>query len=123
MQVWSVGRSKDGLFVHADRVPFWAWAAQGLADESCAALERLTGLCLINPPEWTYRLRWGKPDEDGYTEACLGHCIWAFGQNFLRGFGAWRREKELARFPVSREQVRQWYPGDSVLLDEDECQG
>lgn len=130
MLTWYAGRDADGWHIQLVSVPFWAWAAQELGDRACGALEQLAGICLIDPPEWMTRLKWGEhdwddPDEPRFLDAA--DLSWAFGQQLVTGFGAWRRERRVARIPVTVAQLREWLPdwgGDWLDLEDDgEAQG
>jgi hypothetical protein len=110
LRTWTLSRSRDGTAVSLDEAPFWAWAAQTLGENICWALEKTTGVCLIDPPEWMWSLRWGKPDADGYTERCAGHVVSRAGNALCSGFGAWRRGWTAGMLPVTDEWVREHQP-------------
>jgi hypothetical protein len=110
MQTWAISRQSGETFASLDRIPFWAWAAQVAGEEICDLAEKVTGVCLCAPPDWLYAIRWGEPEEDGYTPKSAGHLVSRFGQALCTGFGAWKQEKEVARLPVTDEQVREWNP-------------
>jgi hypothetical protein len=107
---WVLSHSKDGTSVSLEEVPFWAWAVQAAGDELCYLTEQATGFCFIAPPEWMFRLRWGRLDGDGYTSRNLGSKVWDFGNALLSGFGAWHLQKTIARLPVSYDWVREHQP-------------
>lgn len=110
MRTWSLSYGQDGTTVSLTEVPFWAWAAQEIGEGLDVLSEKVTGLCLINPPEWMFALRWGALDEDGYTPRSAGSVLYRFGQQLMNGFGAYRREKTIAHLPVSSEWVREHRP-------------
>lgn len=110
MKQWNLVHSLEGTSVSLEEVPFWAWAAQHAGDNFCWLTEKLTGFCFLSPPEWMFRLRWGKLDDDGYTARNVGHYMWAFGNALCSGFGAYRREKKITSLPVSYDWVREHQP-------------
>ena len=110
MNVWGLSHSKEGTSVSLEEVPLWAWLAQEACEGFCALTEKLTGFCFISPPEWMFRLRWGRLDADGYTSRCAGSVLWRFGQALCGGFGAYRRQKTLTCVSVSYEWVREHQP-------------
>ena len=123
MKVWHLTHSLEGTSVTLTEVPFWAWAAQYLADE--AEGRHFPGFCLIDPPAWAWDIQWGEAEEDGYNPHTLGSVIWRFGQAMLGGFGAWKHEKDIVSLPVSYEWVREHcpdagWPWDGSDDDEDD---
>ena len=64
----------------------------------------------FSPPEWTFRARWGKGDEDGWTPRSLGAKLYSLGQWAGCGFGTWKLERTVAEIPLSREQVLEHFP-------------
>lgn len=112
MQLWSLGNSlADGTYVHVYELPFWAWAVQEVPLYICEGIEKVTGFCLIAPPGWMYKLRWGPCDEEyGLADRSIGHITFMFGQWFGSGFGAWKHEKTLGKFPVTAEWVKEHCP-------------
>lgn len=74
------------------------------------ALVDITHPVFCEPPEWTYKVRWAEPDEDGWTEASLGYVLHSIGQYVGGGFNAYRRARKVASIPVSFEWVRKHYP-------------
>lgn len=61
-------------------------------------------------PEWSYRIRWGEADEDGWTEQSLGHLMFRVGQAASGGWGAWKKTRRIAAIPVSIEWIKDHYP-------------
>lgn len=123
LKAWSLSHSQEGHSVSLREVPFWAWAAARLGDNACWLLEQATGFCFIAPPDWMYKVRWGKPDAEGFTSRSLGSACWTFGQALCDGFGTHRREKQVSYLPVSYEWMREHCPDalrDDLELEEDE---
>jgi hypothetical protein len=67
-------------------------------------------LFCCNLPEWTGKIRWGKLDEDEYTDKCLFHYLYSFGQLLASGFGAYKHSREVGIVPVTVEWVHEHYP-------------
>jgi hypothetical protein len=123
VRIWSLTHSLEGTSVRLTEVPFWALAAQYLAEE--AESRHFAGFCMLDPPEWTWNIRWGDPEEDGYNPRTLGSVIWRFGNALLSGFGAYKHEKDIVSIPVSYEWVREHFPDaggpwDGSWKDEDD---
>lgn len=74
--------------------------------------------------DWMYSIRWGKIDpEYEIAEKSLGSKLFALAQWAGNGFGAYRRERDIAHLPVSSEWVREHFPNagwpwDGSELDE-----
>ena len=102
-----LSRSASGTFVELTERPLHAL----LADELGEALTEVTvHLLCCKIPDWTAKIRWGREDEDGYTDRSLYHQLYRFGSWAQLGFGTWRKERLIAMFPVSDEWVQEHYP-------------
>jgi hypothetical protein len=118
VRLWHLTYGRDGTSVRLEETPFWAWAAQELGEQACWLTEKTIGFCFIAPPDWMFRLRWAPLDDDGFTDKSVGSKIGTFGQALCSGFGAWRKEKLVARLPVTDEWLREHMP-DAVRDDEE----
>lgn len=74
---------------------------------------------LIDPPGWTYEVRWGPRDEEfGLADRSLGHQLFRLSQWCGGGFGTWKLEKEIAEIPLSPVQVlRYFHDADPVFWE------
>lgn len=73
--------------------------------------------------DWMYNVRWGPVDEDfGFAEKSLGAKMFAFAQYTGGGFGAWKRERKIDKFPVTREWVQEHIPDSATWpwMDDEE---
>jgi hypothetical protein len=68
--------------------------------------------CLVNRVlwDWVWSLRWGPEDEYGIADRSVGALLWRFSQWAAEGFGAYRKRRDLTRFPVTFEFVRDKLP-------------
>lgn len=81
-------------------------------------------LFCCNLPEFAWKIRWGRLDEDGWTDRCLGHHMWNFGQWLISGCNAWRHIRTVYTIPVTGEWVREHYPdADAIFTGEDTDSG
>ncbi len=104
-----LAHSRDkGTFVHITVHPLRAVIAAWVGD-------RLFGL--INPPEWTWRLRWGPRDvEFGLADWSLGHQLYRLGQWCGSGFGTGKLEKTIAEISLTPAQVLEHFPDADPLF-------
>jgi hypothetical protein len=128
VQVWDLMRSRDGAFVELHEVPAWALALQGAGEKLSAWLctvSRQRACC--NPPEWMFRLHWGRAEEDPGTDETyyphnLGYYVWELSTKLELGpKAAWQRKGRID-VPVSEEFVRANFPdaGWPFIDDEDD---
>jgi hypothetical protein len=83
------------------------WLVAGAAGELTLTLTGHVLCC--GQPGWTYRVRWGQADEEGWTERSLGHLLFRAGQ-WLSGGITFRHEKTLASIGVTPEWVGEHFP-------------
>ncbi len=97
-----------GSHIELERRPTWAVLAEQVGENLCSSV---TGhLFCCNQPEWTWNLRWGPLDEDGWTPRSLGHYMSTFGSWMSMGFGAHKVGTRIAAIPVTVEWVKTHYP-------------
>ena len=88
--------------------------------------DNLFGLLNWISRDWMYNVRWGPVDPEwDFAEKSLGSKMFAFAQWAGGGFGAYRRSRDIARFPVTAEWVREHFPEagwpfDGSELEDDE---
>lgn len=112
MQIASLSHSLEGTEVRIDETPWWVLIADRVGEEIGHHLR------LLEPPEWTYLIKWGPYTDTwmengkrkGWTEKSLGFLIGHFGQWVACGFGAWRHTRHTASIPVSYEWVQEHFP-------------
>ena len=73
--------------------------------------DNLFGLLNWVHRDWMYSVRWGPEDpEFGFAEKSLGAKLFSLAQWTAGGFGAYRKARRVAQFPVSYEWVREHMP-------------
>lgn len=92
-----------GVTLNIQNRPLYALVAEHVGDEVYHLL-----VCVA--PEWLYKVRWGKADEDGWTDRSLGSQAYRLGQWAAGGFGAWRKSAPVAEIPVTYAWVREHMP-------------
>lgn len=99
-----LSNSREGTSVKITEKPLSSIVVSALVDALCDKM----GSYICSPPEWSFKIRWGREDEDGYTDKSLGHYWFNFGQwSHLWGY---KREREIASIPVTYEWVHEYYP-------------
>jgi hypothetical protein len=111
------------LSYHKDIGPHLAIEEKGLTvlvlehlgDEAFHVLGLLT-------PGWLWKVGCGPPDEemgDGIRAWNLGHVMSEAAQWAGRGFGTWRRYRNVGTVPLTAAQVHELFPGADPLFSGD----
>ncbi len=103
-----LSHSRDkGTFISVIRRPLRAVIAGWVGDQLFP---------LFDPPEWTWRLRWGPQDEFGLADWSVGHQAYRLAQWCGCGFGTWRLEKKVAEIPLTPAQVVEYFPDSDPIF-------
>lgn len=109
MKQFSLSNGYTGWAVTVYEVPAWALVVDRLFGWFTAITFHL--LC-CKTPEWTYKVRVGKPDWDTEVMAdgtrhnfrSLGSRIWGLGQ-IIGGGISWKRQTNEVRIPLTDDQA------------------
>lgn len=106
MQTAAITRSlAHGYQVEITEIPL-RWL---VAERAGELFLTLTGHVLCcNQPGWTYRVRWGPADDEGWTDRSLGHKMYQAGQRLA--CMTFRHEKRVAAIEVTPEWVQEHFP-------------
>lgn len=102
-----LSHGQDGNSIWLWDVPVWAYVLETLGE---AFIERTGHIFCCNIPEWSYKIRWGKLDSDGWTYKSLGYNLHRFGQFAAMGFGSWKTRTRKGIIPVTYEWTAENYP-------------
>lgn len=105
MRTAAITHSRDGYQVEITEIPL-GWL---VAEQAGELLLTLTGHVLCcNQPGWTYRVRWGPADDEGWTGRSLGHQLHRAGR-WLGCMTFWH-EKNLGAVTVTPDWVQEHFP-------------
>lgn len=100
--------SREGRFLEINQRPLWAIIAEKFGEWLVGDV--LSHALCCNMPEWPYKVRWGKLDDDGFTTRSLGHYLYRAASWLDTGGNAWKHFRHVASVPVSAEWIKEHYP-------------
>lgn len=109
IQLARLGYQRDlGPHLSIEKAPLFWVIMEHLGDVMFSRATFHLFCCKV--PEWAFHVRWGKLDDDGYTDKCLGHLMFSFGNWLILGFNAYKHFRTVGTVPVSPDWVRAHYP-------------
>lgn len=111
-QVFLASSQAEGIYLSIEERPLWGIILDKFGDYAFGGLNWLSDRI----PGW---VRWGRADEDGFSEHSLSYVFFRWAQWSAAGFGTWRIHREVAKVPVTEEWVVKYYPDSSFVFGED----